>query len=373
MDKHLKKFDLENLREISDLAIGTFGKITLCYDRELQQHVAVKIFCAYGELLKFQKLYASFQKEANIHAQFTHENIIRVLGALLRDDRSFAIILEYAPCGNLERLLHNEKDVPLPWKLRARLFTELAAALNYLHNFDLSRRYIHGDLKPQNVLLGDRMQVKLADFGSASIAKLAEASSLSVTADSNTQHTPFYTAPEYLANITKGRHSSMDVYSYGMIGYEILTRNVVFSGASVPHEVIKHLIREGQKPDERPLNEVAYSLMENSIESVIFAHLKKIVERCWQTKREDRPKIFEVKQSLDELAKDKVIYDRASEAEIEALIKKRKMHHIISKKQKTQSAQLRKTLKVKQWISVVTVMVAIVVAIIWTRLFAMSE
>ena len=103
-------------------------------------------------------MFADFKREANIYAQFTHENIVRVLGTFLKTKRSFAVVMENAPCGDLDRLLHDGKDVPLPWKLRARFFTELADALDYLHNHDPKRRCIHGDLKPQRVLLGQKLE-----------------------------------------------------------------------------------------------------------------------------------------------------------------------------------------------------------------------
>ena len=322
MNQDLKKIDTGNLQEIEFLGRGTCRKTKLCYDTKLKRYVVAKFFRVYGEQIKFETLYADFEREANIHAQFRHKNIERVLGTFLRGKRSFTLVLEYAPCGNLDRLLHDEKDVPLPWKLRARLFTELADALDYLHNHDPKRRYIYGDLKPKSVLLGQKLDVKLANFDSASIAKLTGAS-LSITVDSSTKSLPFYTAPEYLKNIHKDKHSSMDVYSYGMIGYEILTRKRVFAGAAIRSDKLLHLIMtQGLKPSTV---EVKKFLMQNCKDSEICLELEEIVKQCWQTMPEERPKISELKQRSNELVQNKIIYDKASDEEIETLIEKRNL------------------------------------------------
>ena len=333
---NLKKYDLRNLEEATSIhaTSGSFGKFRIYYDKELKIHVVAKFFFAYGEQLKFEKLYSDFERETNIHAQFKHINIVRILGTLLRDNRSFALILEYAPCGDLENLLHFRKEIPLPWKLRARFFTELSDALDYLHNHNPKRRYIHGDLKPQSVLLGHKLEVKLTDFGSTLIDNLADSSSLSVTPESSTQRSLFYTAPEYLKNITKGSRSSMDVYSYGMIGYEILTRKHVYFGANASTDVIIHFIMmQGLKPDACLTVEVENSLAENSNESAIFRELLLLVKQCWQTNPKDRLKIFAVKQRLIALAQDKQIYDKSSDAEVKTLAEEVTLHPLNFEKQ----------------------------------------
>ena len=99
--------------------------------------------------------------------------------------------------------MHVENNTDLPWDLRARFFIELVNVLDYLRNHDPERSYIHGDLKPQNVLLGDLLVIKLADFGAAAITKVTGASSLDLTGEGSAQHLPYYTAPEFWNNPTK--------------------------------------------------------------------------------------------------------------------------------------------------------------------------
>jgi len=241
------------------------------------------------------------------------------------DRDKFVIILEYAPCGNLDNLLMLKKDIPLPWKVRTRFFTEFASALDYFHNHDPKRSYIRGDLKPQNVLLGEKLEIKLADFGSATIAQITGATSLAISGLGNTKHTPYYAAPELLKKSTKKRSKNMDVYSFTMIGYKILTRQVVYAGAASFDLIIVSIISRDQKPDVDCLDDVAESLEQNKNNLEIFKKLEKIVKSCWQTDPDDRPEISDVKKRLDEFAQTKLIYDKITDRDVKNVIERKKL------------------------------------------------
>ena len=141
----------------------------------------------------------------------------------------------------------------------------------------------------------------------------------------NTQHTPFYTAPEYLSDPAKDRCSSMDVYNYGMIGYEIITIHVVYSGNSVAYDTLVYLIKTvGQKPDESYLETDA--LMEANSDLEIYAELVNTVRQCWQFASKDRPKISDVKTKLNGLALSNEIHDKKTDENAKSLIVKRKLN-----------------------------------------------
>ena len=272
----IKNYSFSSLQEIKLLGYGNFAATKLYYHKDTKKHVAGKTFSISGDNQRsISQQKEAAKREAKILARIKHENIARVLGTTEWEGNCFAIILEFIAYGDLGKFLQQDLDKPIPWKLRARFFTELAAALNYLHYHDPKRSFIHGDLKPENVLLGDKLNIKLADFGAAAIiARLTIDSSLSV-GEGNTQHTPYYTAPEYLRRPTKERCCSMDVYSYGMIGYEILTRRRVFDGCQVRLEVLVILIvARGEKPNNNCLKEVANMLEENPTDKEIFQELK---------------------------------------------------------------------------------------------------
>ena len=183
----LKEYNRDDLEEAEyEFAVGSYGDVKLLYDKKLNTFVVGKIFQSGGEMRKVNQDFANAKREAKILTQFEHKNIVAVLGATLWDKRSFTIILEYAPNGNLESLLLQDKDILQTWKLRAMFFAELAYTLDYLHNHDPNRSYIHGDLKPQNVLLGDLLVIKLADVGAVAISKYTGTSTLDISGENDT-------------------------------------------------------------------------------------------------------------------------------------------------------------------------------------------
>jgi len=158
-----------------------------------------------------------------------------------------------------------------------------------------------------------------------SFQKLHPLTSWAITGEGNTQHTPCYAAPEFLKNPTDEKTNSMDVYSFGMIGYEILTRQVVYEGA--PFNLIVNLnIAKGQKPNLKCLQNVAELLEQNKNDLEIFSELNKIVQSCWQTTPDDRPEISEVQKRLDELAQTKLIYNKRTDGAVENIIEQRRLN-----------------------------------------------
>ena len=321
----LKQFNYSSFVKRSDLGRGSFGCVELLHSKELKELVVGKFFVACGDQRTIEKDLINATREAHILAQIKHLNIVRFIGITSSVDR-FGIILEYVCCGNLENFLLQDTDISIPWSIRLRIFAELADALDYLHNKNPPKSYIHGDLKPQNVLLTDTLQTKLADFGAATIAKFTGATSKTINGSGNAQHTPYYTAPEYLKFPSKHRQCSMDVYSYGMIGYEIITRKAIFSESKVGIGTLICLISEtGQKPCETSISVTASTIENNSKAKKIFDCLSSVMRRCWQTTPEDRPKIADVKQDLNRLAHSENIFDEAADAEAKYLVDRRKL------------------------------------------------
>jgi len=308
----LKEYNPSDLETVRTVGRGSYGQVDLLYDKKSKELVAKKVFSPTGNQEIIKEGIIEAQREIKLLTKLRHKHIVRILGIVEEKDKNIAIILEYAAGGDLERLL-KRINRPIPWKIRCRFFAELADALNYLHHHRMNKSYIHGDLKSQNVLLTDALSIKLADFGAIKIAKLTGFTSTSIDNYKNTQHTTLYTAPEYLINPKKDVRCSMDVYSFGMVGYEILTRKEVFSGCNVPHGALLDLIKEnGEKPNVEYI-EVAKTLSRDSDESIIFETLKEIVYQCWKFEAKDRPSMSNVKESIDELKQTKPIYDKETE------------------------------------------------------------
>ena len=125
----------------------------------------------------------------------------------------FAIIMDYAPFGNLHHLLENVTDVKvIRFKLRYRMAYEVTKALVFLHNCGIDDRMVHGDLKPSNILLNEDLRVRVADFGSAHIA------TCTTTDEEHANHfyewTVAFAAPEMLADPFGKRRTAMDVFRF---------------------------------------------------------------------------------------------------------------------------------------------------------------
>ena len=319
MEKHYNDFE-----KLANLGSGSYGSVELLRHKKTNRLIAGKFFhFTRGQETKRVKNDA--ENEAQILARISHPNILCFVGITYKGD-CFGILSEYICCGNLENLLLHGTDTWLSWKVRSRFFIEIANALDYLHFGNPKVSYVHGDLKPQNILLTESLTIKLADFGAATIAKQTGTLSVSITMNENTQHTELYTAPEFLRSPSKQKTCSMDVYSYGMVGYEIITRKQIYGESSVPHGVLMTLIREnGQKPDKACIEASAEDLVEGSSEYKIYMELKKLVNRCWQFDASQRPKMTVVKEELGKLAHETEIYDATTNEETRSLVARRKL------------------------------------------------
>ena len=342
LSSQLKKFDYRDFEKQLDLGSGGYGEVQLLRHKNTKELLVGKFFHFGGSQSMLEYQVANVKRETKILAQIRHKNIVRICGNVVTSN-SFGIIMEYVSCGNLDGLLHCDRCVSLPWKIRARFFVELAEALNYLHYHDPRRSYVHGDMKPENVLLSDSLAIKLGDFGAASISMITGSTTLAITSDTNVQYTPLYVAPEFLNNPTMRKRVRMDVYSYGLIGYEILTRHRVYANRNVPFSLLITMVKDlGQKPDISILNEVARTLIStgSTTENQIFSTLEEIVKQCWQTEPSGRPTICEVKDSLDRLALSENIFGETTDREAKDLVALRKLKPLLLEQKKAGYLQI---------------------------------
>ncbi|CAN6169501.1 unnamed protein product [Urochloa humidicola] len=194
---------------------------------ELEEHTSVAIKVFKLDLLGIPK---SFLAECEALRNTRHRNLVRVITVCSTFDtlgHEFkALILEYMPNGSLESWLHpklNENGLKRPLSLGSRIAiaTDIASALDYLHNCCVPP-VVHCDLKPSNVLLDNVMVARLADFG---LAKFLQSYSHSCHHSSTSLLGPRgsigYIAPEYGFGSKLSKEG--DVYSYGIIILEMLT------------------------------------------------------------------------------------------------------------------------------------------------------
>ncbi|XP_078462661.1 receptor-interacting serine/threonine-protein kinase 3-like [Lampetra planeri] len=192
-----------------------------------------------------------------------------------RDEHNLGVVMEFMPHGSIAGLL--ERLEP-PWSLRFRLLHEVALAMNFLHS--LEPQLLHLDLKPQNVLLDEDLHAKVADFGLSKFKK-TEASHRS---DVNVLGTQEYMPPESLSNINHRPNTAFDVYSYAILIWAVLTREVPYEYA--PSDLILLLVPEGQRPD-------LMKIPKNANVAGI-AKYEDLMKLCWDGDQPKRPSFRDI-------------------------------------------------------------------------------
>ncbi|KAA8527890.1 hypothetical protein F0562_035241 [Nyssa sinensis] len=158
-----------------------------------------------------------FQAEIAVLTKVRHRHLVALLGYCINGNERL-LVYEYMPQGTLAQHLfdlHEHGYPPLTWKQRVTIALDVARGVEYLHSL-AQQSFIHRDLKPTNILLGDDMRAKVADFG---LVKNAPDGKYSV--ETRLAGTFGYLAPEYAAT---GRVTTkVDVYAFGVILMEIIT------------------------------------------------------------------------------------------------------------------------------------------------------
>lgn len=213
-DLSIRCFTEKQIEIITDKYNTVLGKggFSVVYKGRLDdgRPVAVKryIFTSYKK---------EFTKEVVIQSQFSHRNIVRLLGCCVEAD-ALMLVTEFAPNGNLSELLHglNPHQDRLSLDRRLQIASDVAEALVYMHTSQ-SHPTLHGDIKPENIFLDNNYTPKLSDFG---ISRL-----LSIGSDEYTEYvigSMGYVDPVFCQ--TGRLTTKSDVYSFGVVLLELVTR-----------------------------------------------------------------------------------------------------------------------------------------------------
>ncbi|KAJ8763725.1 hypothetical protein K2173_003507 [Erythroxylum novogranatense] len=198
-----------------------------------------------------------FKQELNILRRLDHQTIVKLLG--YSDDREEgALVFEYVPNGSLQDKLHGQatesRKGVLSWKRRMAIAFQLAQALDYLHE-KCDLQIVHGDIKPSNILLDEKLNCKLCDFG---LAKMGFSSM--IMPSSRTKQvmmgSPGYTDPQYLRTGISSKKN--DVYSYGVIVLELVTGMKAFceDRGQLLTSIMAPLLRDVEKCEAIRVSEV---------------------------------------------------------------------------------------------------------------------
>ncbi len=217
------------------LGSGGMARVYLTHDEVLDRHVALKVLRdQYADDEEFTQ---RFRHEARSVASLSHPNIVSVYDQGRSEDGALYIAMEYVPGGTLKERIRREGHLEPGAAVGVAL--QIAHALSEAHD----KGVVHRDVKPQNVLVTEKGDVKVTDFG---IARAAESASTGPTATGAVLGTAAYMSPEQAGGDPVGYES--DLYSLGVVLYEMLTGKLPYEAQSTIAQAMMHVNEPPRSP-----------------------------------------------------------------------------------------------------------------------------
>ena len=254
--KGIGSFEIER-----ELGQGGMGVVYLARQPLLDRPVVLKALRR--NLTEDATLEERFRREAQAAASVHHHNVVGVYDCFTWRGERF-IALEYVEGFNLSEVLVLARR--LPARIAGLIACELVRGLEEIHNC----RIVHRDLKPSNVLIGKDGEVKIADFGIA-----LDAAGTALTQTGHTMGTPAYMSPEQQLGERADERS--DLFSFGVVLYEMLTGELPFGGAEADDEALLRRIQAGRHTRPR----------RRAPETPLW--LSRLVRRCLRSRAKQRP------------------------------------------------------------------------------------
>ena len=210
---------------IKSIGEGGMANVYLAYDTILDRNVAVKILR--GDLASDEKFVRRFQREALAASSLYNQNIVEVYD-VGEDNGMYYIVMEYIDGKHLKTLL--KKRGKLTVSEAIDIMMQIASGLSVAHDQYL----IHRDIKPQNIMILENGLVKITDFGIAMAMN-----STQLTQTNSVMGSVHYLPPEQASG--KGASLQSDIYSMGILMYELLTGKLPYHGDNAVEIALKHL------------------------------------------------------------------------------------------------------------------------------------
>ena len=210
---------------IKTIGEGGMANVYLAYDTILDRNVAVKVLR--GDLATDEKFVRRFQREALSASSLTHPNIVEVYD-VGEDNGSYYIVMEYIEGKHLKQLLKKRGNLTLTEVVDVML--QVTDGMSAAHDSYI----IHRDIKPQNIMILENGLIKITDFGIAMALN-----STQLTQTNSVMGSVHYLPPEQASG--KGATIQSDVYSMGILMYELLTGTLPFRGDNAVEIALKHI------------------------------------------------------------------------------------------------------------------------------------
>ncbi len=210
---------------VKNIGEGGMANVYLANDTILDRKVAIKVLR--GDLSQDDKFIRRFQREALSVSNLSHPNIVEVYD-VGEEDGNHYIVMEYIEGKTLKQLLKKRESLTLTEVVD--IMTQLTDGISHAHESYI----IHRDIKPQNIMIEDDGRIKITDFG---IAMALNATQLTQT--NSVMGSVHYLPPEQASG--KSATVKSDIYSLGIMMYELLTGNVPFKGDNAVEIALKHM------------------------------------------------------------------------------------------------------------------------------------
>ncbi|NWS22530.1 ANKK1 protein, partial [Pachyramphus minor] len=306
-DRQLGSLTVFNKEDFEDdwvkVASGGFGHVYQVKHRRWRTVYAVK--CS-PYLLQDSSMDRTnvncLMEEATKMEKIKFQHIVTIYGVC---NSPLGIVMEYMARGSLEKILPTHK---MSWQLKFRVIHEMGLAMNFLHS--MTPPLLHLDLKPGNILLDGNMHVKISDFG---LSKWMEQSSrMQYIESSALRGTLSYIPPEMFLQNSKPPGIKYDVYSFGIVIWEVLMQKKPYAGANMMAIIVK--VAAGKRPGLELISDDWPGECQQMVD---------LMKRCWDQDPKQRPSFSDIPVETDMLLA--LIQSLVVDPENERLV--RKMSH----------------------------------------------
>jgi len=218
---------------VEELGRGGMGVVYKAYDALMEREVAIKVIS--DGVLAMPEIKSRFYREARTAGKLGHENITVVYDVSEEDGKPY-IVMEYLAGADLGTLL--DRGEPMSLQLKLGYAVQICRGLSFSHSHGI----IHRDIKPGNIRITGTGRVKIMDFG------IAKPESSNLTRTGALIGTPFYMSPEQIQGKKVDKRS--DIFSFGVLFYELLTGKKPFAGVEPTSVMFKIVHEEPEKIDD---------------------------------------------------------------------------------------------------------------------------